>query len=175
MQPKWLKGRQFEETFENAQWTTIKQVRPVWLCINPCWHFEETFENAHWRKIKQLRRVWLCINPCWHFEETFENTQWRKVKQVKPVWFQTWGKVELMRPMWLCKNQTSDQCDFALIHQFRLTEETFKKMEKSWNVSKYCHWYFQLCHIRFVHYKILVFITICHTSRMLLVIMCIFR
>ena len=57
------------------------------LCILWGKQFEDTFENAQWRKNKQLQPMWLCILKCRQFEEAFENTQWWKVKQMQPVWF----------------------------------------------------------------------------------------
>ena len=50
----------------------------VWalLCILRCKQFEDTFENAQWGKVKQMQPMWLCIFLCSWFEKTFENTWW---------------------------------------------------------------------------------------------------
>ena len=61
-------------------------MQPVWLCILWCKQFEETFENAQWRKVEQMQPVWLCILKGRQFEGTFEDTQWEKVKQMQRVW-----------------------------------------------------------------------------------------
>ena len=82
MRPVWLcilAGKQFEETFENAQWRKVKQMQPVWLCILTGKPFEDSFKNAQWRKVKQMQPMWLCIFSGRPFEDTFENTHWRKV------------------------------------------------------------------------------------------------
>ena len=59
--------------------------------------FEETFENAQWRKVNQMQPMWLCFVLCKRFEETFENTQWGKVKQMRLTnefyWFYLWGEL----------------------------------------------------------------------------------
>ena len=108
--------KQFEETFEKAQWRKAKQMQPVWLCIFSGKGFKETFENAQWRKAKQMQPMWLCLFLCTSFEETFENAQWRKVKQMQPMrlcllWARQvggtfedtqWRKAKQMQPMWLC-------------------------------------------------------------------------
>ena len=41
-----LSGRQFEDTFQNAQWRKVKQVQPMWLCIFSGRQFEDAFKNA---------------------------------------------------------------------------------------------------------------------------------
>ena len=89
MQPMWLRilsGRQFEETFENAQWRKAKQMQSMWLCLFSGRRFEDTSENAQWRKVKQMQPMWLCLSSGRQFDEAFENTYWRKVKQMQPVW-----------------------------------------------------------------------------------------
>ena len=56
MQPMWLylfSDKQFEDTFENAQWGKVKQMQPMWLCLFSDRPFEETFENAHWKKLNK--------------------------------------------------------------------------------------------------------------------------
>ena len=110
MRPVWLcilAGKQFEETFENAQWRKVKQMQPVWLCILTGKQFEETFENAQWRKVNATnatlyphrQAIWgdisvisvqrkvkkynqLCILSCRQCKETFEITQWWGAKQI---------------------------------------------------------------------------------------------
>ena len=47
-----LSGRQFEGTFENAQWRKVKQMQSLSLCILSGRSFEETSENTWWRKVK---------------------------------------------------------------------------------------------------------------------------
>ena len=61
-------------------------MQPMWLCIFSSRQFEDTFENAQWRKVKQMQPMWLCIFSGRKFEATLENTQWRKVKQMHPMW-----------------------------------------------------------------------------------------
>ena len=76
VQPVWFcihSGRQFEDTFENAQWHKVKQVLPVWLCICSGRRFEDTFENTDWEKFEQMQPVWLCILSGKLFEDPFEN------------------------------------------------------------------------------------------------------
>ena len=88
MQPMWLclfSGRQFEGTFENAQWRKVKQMQPMSLCILKERPFKETFENTQWRKVKQMQPMWLCILSGNPFEDSFKNAQWRKVKQMQPM------------------------------------------------------------------------------------------
>ena len=78
--PLWiLLCKRTEETFENTQWSKVKQMHPMWLCILWGRQFGETFENTQWRKIKQMQPMRLCILWGRQFEETFENTQWRKI------------------------------------------------------------------------------------------------
>ena len=63
-----LKGKQFEDTHESAQWRNVIQMQPMWLCIlRP---FEDTFENAQWRKVKQMQPMCLCIFSGRQFEDT---------------------------------------------------------------------------------------------------------
>ena len=54
-------GREFEGTFENAQWRKVKQMQPMWLYLFSGTEFEGSFENAQWRKIKQMQRMRLWI------------------------------------------------------------------------------------------------------------------
>ena len=85
----WLRifsGRQFEETFENAQWGKAKQMQPMWLCILSGRPFEVTFEDAQWRKVEQMQPVRLCILSGRQFKDTFEDAQWGKIEQMQPVW-----------------------------------------------------------------------------------------
>ena len=74
-------GRQFEDTFENAQWRKVKQMQPMWLCIILCKRSEETFENAQWRKVTQMQPMWVCIFTGMQFEDPFENTHCWKVRK----------------------------------------------------------------------------------------------
>jgi len=103
-------GREFEGTFENAQWRKVKQMQPMWLYLFSGTEFEGSFENAQWRKIKQMQRMrlwilnksktnatnmhfsneiqistqmWLYLFSGPEFEGSFENAQWRKVKQMQ--------------------------------------------------------------------------------------------
>ena len=80
VQPMWicvLLCKQFEDTFENSQWTKVVQMQPMCLCILLCKRFKNTFENTQWRKVKQMQPMWLCIRSCTQFEDTFENAQRR--------------------------------------------------------------------------------------------------
>ena len=54
-------GREFEGTFENAQWRKVKQMQPMWLYLFSGTEFEGSFENAQWRKVKQMQRMRLWI------------------------------------------------------------------------------------------------------------------
>ena len=47
----------------------------MWLCILTDRQFEETYENAQWIKARQMQAMWTCIFLCRPFEETFENAQ----------------------------------------------------------------------------------------------------
>ena len=47
--------------------------------------FEKTFENAQWRKVKDMQPMLQGIFSNRTFEAAFENPQWRKVKQMQPV------------------------------------------------------------------------------------------
>ena len=78
-------GRQFEETFENTQRKKAKQMQPMRLCIKYGRQSEETFGNTQWRKAKQMQPMRICITSGRQFEETFENPQWRKAKQMQPM------------------------------------------------------------------------------------------
>ena len=71
---------------DNDQWSKVKRVQSMWLCINWGRQFEETFENTHRRKAKQMQPMRLCILLGRCFEGPLENTQWRKSKQMQPVW-----------------------------------------------------------------------------------------
>ena len=53
---------------------------PMWLCILTDRQFEETYENAQWIKARQMQAMWLMIMhpPSKHFEDTFENAQWNQ-------------------------------------------------------------------------------------------------
>ena len=83
-----LSGKQFEETFENAQWRKVWKMQPMWICIPTCMQFEDSFENAQRGKVKQMQPVWICIFSGSQFEDTFENAQW--------------GIIWKMQAMWLC-------------------------------------------------------------------------
>ena len=48
---KYTTSRQFEETYENAQWRKAKQMHPVRFCILSGRQFEETFEKTLRRKV----------------------------------------------------------------------------------------------------------------------------
>ena len=55
----------------------------MWLCILSGRRFGESFENAQWRKIKQMKQMqpmWPCIFADRQFSEIFGNTRYRKVK-----------------------------------------------------------------------------------------------
>ena len=57
------------------------------VCHSLCRQFEETFDNAQWRKGKKWQPVRFCINWDSQFESTLENTQWRKLHQMEPLRF----------------------------------------------------------------------------------------
>ena len=40
-------GSRFKETYDKAQWSKVKQMHPVWVCIILDRIFEETFKNAY--------------------------------------------------------------------------------------------------------------------------------
>ena len=77
--------RQFEDTFEKAQWRKVKQMQPMRLCLFSGKRFEETFKNAQWRKVEQMQPMRLCILSSRSFEDTFEDTQRRQAKQMQPM------------------------------------------------------------------------------------------
>ena len=70
---------------DNDQWSKVKRVQSMWICISWGRQFEETFENTHRRKAKQMQPMRLCIKYGRQSEETFGNTQWRKAKQMQPM------------------------------------------------------------------------------------------
>ena len=56
----------------------------MWLCILKGRRFEETYENPQWRKVKQMQPMRLCILSGKQFKEAFENTPKRvQVNQIK--------------------------------------------------------------------------------------------
>ena len=64
-------------------------MQPVWLFILLGKQFDETYENAQWRKIKEMQLMWLFMFWGIQFEDTFEKAERRKVKEVQPVWLRT--------------------------------------------------------------------------------------
>ena len=77
----WFKGCKRKNPEENNRWCQyFKKMQPMWICLFCCKQFEETFENAQWRKVQHMQWMWFCILSGRSFEATFEDTQWRKVK-----------------------------------------------------------------------------------------------
>ena len=74
-------GKQFEETFQHAQWRKVQQMQAVWFCLHWSKYFEEPCEKTHWTKVKQMQLVWFCVFSRKQFEDPYENAHWRKVKQ----------------------------------------------------------------------------------------------
>ena len=88
MQPMWLcflSCRRSEDTFKNAQWRKVKQMQLMRLFFLYYRRFEDTFKNAQWRKVKQMQLMRLCFLYYRRFEATFKNAQWKTVKQMQPM------------------------------------------------------------------------------------------
>ena len=62
-----VSSKQFEDTFKNAQWRKVKQMRPMWLWML----VEDTFENTQWRKFKQMSGGEMYYNHLRQFMGTF--------------------------------------------------------------------------------------------------------
>ena len=51
----------FEITFENTQWSKVKQMQPIWICIPLSKQFKDTFKNA--KSQNQINAVTVTMHP----------------------------------------------------------------------------------------------------------------
>ena len=75
---------------DNDQWSKVKRVQSMWLCILSGKVVESTFENTQWRKAKQMHPVWLCLLS-WELTQVFWRDIWRSTDQQKCHNFSLWA------------------------------------------------------------------------------------
>ena len=143
MQPLWLclfSGRPFEESFENAQWTRMKQTnvtnvtlpllrQAIWGGI---WKRTVGKSKTHvinatllpliqvlWGSIlkytvettKQMQSVWYKLLSSRQFEKTFENTPWRKSSKCNQCDFSCSDPSSLKRHLIIHSGEKSNKCN----------------------------------------------------------------